>query len=258
MNKFIKLFKFDPVYSFYVGVERERFITDDQGFPIPKSAEVLALLPTDNRFGYELSACQLEDRVGPVQMADLAEALQNNDTEISQAVDCLGLKQRFMEVAPVDMDLTVYNDPSGRYQQIVKTLPSEILLAACRVAGTHVHIGMPDMETALAVYNQVIRFTHGLCDYINNTNGERLAIYKQMAKSWQPKPYSTIKEFYEDAVAQGFAKDPRKNWQLIRITIHGTIEFRMGGATASIKEVISFASACLKICQGAAHYAVTR
>ena len=79
---------------------------------------------------------------------------------------------------------------------------------------------------------------------------ERLDIYKMMAQRYEPIPYESVQEFYNDACSHGFDTDPRKNWQLIRITVHGTIEFRMGGATASHALVNKFARECYRVCEG--------
>lgn len=253
MRNFFSLFKFDPSKVLCVGVERERFLVNESGDPVPESESVLNLLPKDNTFGYELSACQLEDRVGPVRLSDLLFGLRVNDLAIESALNKLGLKQAFYEVADENMDLTVFNDPTGRYQEIVKTMPRPVLLTACRLAGTHVHIGMPDLKTALQVYNEVIPKCDDLCASIDNSNGERLSLYREMVPGYQPIPYASLEHFYDDAVECGFDKDPRKNWQLIRITIHGTIEFRMGGTTASHDEVFRFATACHDLCEDALH-----
>ena len=251
MKKFKQLFKFNPDKVLNIGVERERFLVNILGEPIPETERVLKILPTDGRFGYELSGCQLEDRVGPVRLYALVDALRENDREITKALAELEIYDSFMEVAGEDMDLSVYNDPTGRYQRIVKDMPRETLLAACRVAGTHVHVGMPDLETALLVYNKVIPEWEDLCECINNSNGERLRIYQTMAPDYIPKPYESVGAFYEDALEKGFDKDPRKNWQLIRITVHGTIECRMGGSTADYEKIQKFAARCHQLCQGA-------
>lgn len=250
MKEFLELFKFDPIKAMHVGIERERFIVNANGEIVPKAKKVLNLLPTGDRYGYELSASQLEDRIGPVKLDEVTEALKSNDREISVALKVLKLGDHFTEVAPFDMDLTVYDDPTGRYQKIVKDMPIDILRAACRVAGTHVHIGMPNMKTALKVYNGVIHHWKDLAKIIDKSDGERLEIYKMMAKRYEPIPYKSVEEFYSDACEHGFDKDPRKNWQLIRITVHGTIEFRMGGATSSHALVKKFASECYRVCDG--------
>jgi Glutamate-cysteine ligase family 2(GCS2) len=253
LNGFIELFQFDPSKVLYVGMERERFLTDKDYNPVPHAAKVLEILPNDRRFGYELSACQLEDRTYPVPIHSLYEALRANDHEITRVLQTLGLSQLFTEVAPLNMDLTVYKDPDGRYEQIVKFMPHEVLEAACRVAGTHVHIGMPDFKTALQVYNEVIPYWTYLSEMINHSRGERFRLYKIMAPNFEPRPYKSVEDFYQDAVAKNFADDPRKNWQLIRITRHGTIEFRMGGSTRSYDEVVGFAEECHRLCYKAIH-----
>lgn len=251
MEEFLSLFKFDSSHFLSVGIERERFITNGEGVISPRAKDVLEALPDNGKFGYELSACQLEDRIGPIPINYVKRDLRENDKLINQALSKFGLKDLFAEVAPADMDLSVFDDPTGRYQTIVKDMPANILLAACRVAGTHVHIGMSDIETALLIYNKVIEAWPSLCEVINHSHGQRLEIYKEMAPRYVPRPYATVEEFYEDAVGHGFVVDPRKNWQLIRITIHGTIEFRMGGATSNHDEIYQFAQACQDICMAA-------
>lgn len=253
MREFLSRFRFLPQYTLMVGIERERFVVDNKGKPTPQVERVLALLPQDGRFGYELSACQLEDRVGPVSIQEVRQQLFQNDAVIQSVLEQLGLQYQFCEVASAQMNTTVFNDPTGRYQQIVQRLKPEELLAACRVAATHVHIGMPDMPTALRVYNQVIPHWSALCEVIQHSNGERLSIYRKMAPDYVPQRYESLEAFYRYAERQGFDKDPRQNWQLIRMSVHGTIEFRMGGATDSHDEVLAFAQACHRLCANALH-----
>ena len=249
-KNFKGLFRFDPTKSGFIGVERECFITTPEGLIVPEAAAVLADLPF-GPFGYELSACQIESRVGPHTIAELAPALRTSDARLKTTLERYGFSALYTEVGPEDMPLDVYPDPTGRYQEIVKDLPRSVLLAACRVIGTHVHIGMPDHETALATYNGVIRHLDELCEIGNGSFGERLAIYRQMAPNYKPQPYCSWQEYYETAVAQGFAEDPRKCWTLIRISIHGTIEFRMFGATNSIERIVSWATRCHELCEDA-------
>jgi len=134
---------------------------------------------------------------------------------------------------------------------MAKTLQPEILLAACRVIGTHVHIGMPDHETAIRVYNSVIAETDRLCRIGDGSNGERLRIYAVMAPEWCPQPYADWAEFHRVAVKKNFADDPRRCWNLIRISVHGTIEFRMFGSTDDDSKVVTWARECYRLCQEA-------
>jgi gamma-glutamyl:cysteine ligase YbdK (ATP-grasp superfamily) len=146
------------------------------------------------------------------------------------------------------MPLDVYPDPSGRYQRMVKTMPRACLIAACRVIGTHIHIGMPNHEVALRTYNHVISECDYLCTKGNGSFGERLDIYREVAPDCDPMPYADWSHFYKTACEKGFDKDPRKCWTLIRISKHGTLEFRMFGATSSVNRVIGWANLCHQLC----------
>lgn len=280
IEKFKHKFLYDAIRTLYVGVERESFIEENWKI-VPKAHEILSTITSrgifepahisgnyfsgDNweehkarwhavradEFSYELSACQIESRIGPCRLKDLRWKLKRVDDHLELLLRLKGCQPLHIEVAPADMPLAVYPDPSGRYQKITKNMPREILLAACRVAGTHVHIGMRDHEMALRVYNYVIQYCDELCEMGNGSFGERLAIYKQMAPDYEPKPYSSWEEYYQTAVAKGFAEDPRKCWTLIRISVHGTIEFRMFGATDSIERIVNWATRCHTLCQEA-------
>ena len=148
------------------------------------------------------------------------------------------------------MPLDVYPDPSGRYQVITKDMPEEKLRAACRVAGTHIHIGMGSQEKAIRAYNNALRHLDHLCKLGDKSKGERLSIYKIMAPNFKPPVYDSWKDYEVYAKEHGFIDSPRNCWHLIRISIHGTIEFRMFGATPDIHEVIQWAKICYTICGG--------
>ncbi len=262
MNKFRKLFNFDATKALFVGVERECFLTDMQGSIVPIASEVLNSMMTvygnfwsgtpeyawPHEYTYELSACQLECRVGPCDLRLLKKELLRCEKELIKKEESLKFTRLFSEVGPADMPLDVYPDPSGRYQEIVETMPREVLLAACRVIGTHVHIGMPDHETALKVYNTVIKKCDWLCSRGNGSFGERLDIYRIVSPDCDPQPYTDWNQFYQIALAKGFNKDPRKCWTLIRISKHGTIEFRMFGATVSLERIVGWAKLCHTLC----------
>ena len=161
----------------------------------------------------------------------------------------LGFGRLHFEVGPEDMSLAVYPDP--RYQRISATLSREVLSAACRVIGTHVHIGMPDHEVALKVYNSVVEKVDELCEIGDGSSGRRLDLYRLMAPQWRPMRYDSWENFFEVAQEENFSEDPRHCWTLIRISPHGTIEFRMFGSTDSLEKIIDWAKTCHRICMEA-------
>ena len=125
-NAFMQRFNFRGDMGLFVGVERECHLVDKGGSIVPMAAEVLRII-NDEHFGYELSACQLESRTDPVRIVSLKDALLQNDKVARSALDKLSLGCSHKEVAPFDMPLDVEPDPSGRYQQITKNMPVEIL-----------------------------------------------------------------------------------------------------------------------------------
>lgn len=254
---FSEQFAFDSTKTLFVGVERECFLTDHTGKIIPIADVVLKHLTQAKthigNWGYELSACQLESRCGPCTLDKIGLGLQTLELEVTAAERKIGFLRNHTEVAPTTMPLDIYPDPSGRYQEIAKKMSKDILLAACRIIGTHVHIGMPDHESALRVYNEAVKHTNRLCKLGDKSGGKRMEIYKIVAPNHTPVEYASWQDFHIKAVERGFDSDPRKCWTLIRISKHGTIEFRMFGTTRNIREIIDWAENCHSICKKALH-----
>ncbi|MDO8571805.1 MAG: hypothetical protein Q7R79_03950 [bacterium] len=251
MQIFANRFRFNPATTLNVGIERECFLTRGEGNIVPLASDVLRLLSDRQRFGYELSACQLEDRVGPCIIGDLSSQFALNEQEIQRAEAQLGFERLYIEVAPESMPLDVFPDPTGRYQEITTNMPRETLLAACRVAATHIHVGMPSHAVALSVYNMVIKHLDRLCQLGDRSDGQRLQIYHIMAPDYLPRPYADWEKFYEEACEKKFDGDPRRCWHLIRLSVHGTIEFRMFGSTPDVEQIVLWADDCRRLCEEA-------
>lgn len=252
LASFMKKFVYVPERAGYIGIEREAFIADCRGQIIAAAPRVLAPLAGGNEeFGYELSACQIETRIGPVVIDAVSDALTENDAHLNGLLGAHGLTPLHAEVGPEDMPLDVYPDPTGRYAALTRDMPRDVLLSACRVIGTHIHVGMPSHGIALLVYNHIVTHTPRLCGMGDGSEGARLAIYRQMAPESDPMPYASWRAFYAAAQAQGFAEDPRKCWTFVRISVHGTLEFRMFGATDSLLKIESWTRECHGLCMDA-------
>lgn len=122
MDKFKKMFDFKPQHAFKVGCEREAFVVDDNGLIVPQTKRALEIL-NDPAFGYELSACQIESRVGPVDISDLERELSIQQTYMADKLIEGGLNVNYLTIAPESMPLDVYPDPTGRYQKLVQQMP---------------------------------------------------------------------------------------------------------------------------------------
>ena len=250
MKSFTERFAFDPTKHLFVGVERECFLTR-YGKILPIAPEIVPKLEGFGNYGYELSACQLEMRTNPTHILKVGEVLLKSQRLLELDEISFNFQALHSEVAPEDMPLDVYPDPTGRYQVITKDMPLKVLRAACRVAGTHVHIGMGSPEQAIKAYNIAIERLSQLCKMGDKSKGERLQIYKIMAPDFKPPRYNNWDEYERYAKNHGFEESPRNCWHLIRISVHGTIEFRMFGATESVYEIAEWVGYCHSLCQGA-------
>ena len=237
--RFLSRFKFDKRKGGFVGIEREHFLAiGDNLVPIAKD---FLEARKDNRWTYELSACQAEVRTRPKQSQDAVklELLENWNNGQARAAG-IGVILINQEVGPSNMPLTVYPDP--RYLEIVAQISQERLAAACRVTGTHIHLGMRSMDEAIDCYNALIFSLEYLSILGDHSGGERLRLYKLMAKNWEPPHYRDINHFLEVARINGFDNNPRNCWHLVRISKHGTVELRMFGVTDYVDEIIYWIS----------------
>ena len=258
MKKFRDQFCFSEEKTLCIGIEREFFIANEAGEIVPDAPRIISCLHEQfdtaaSPYSYELSACQLETKIGPVPIGSVLDELQLSEERLIRKEEQLGFRRLHCEVAPDTMPLDVFPDPSGRYAEITGNMPRNVLLAACQIIGTHIHVGMPNHEAALRVYNRVIKHYSNLCKEGDNSNGRRLEIYRIMAPNCEPQPYTSWSHFFESALTQGFDTDPRRCWSLIRISVHGTIEFRMFGTTPSLKRIASWAQRCHDLCKSALH-----
>ena len=241
LKEFLRKFGFKPELCGYIGIERERFLTKRNGVIVPESQRFLEFI--DNpAWTYELSACQVEDRTRPRKdFFRIEQELLRNDNEGMCVAERLGLRLVVKEVGPKTMRLDVYPDP--RYLEIVKHISRARLSAACRVTGTHIHIGVANIEEAIRVHNVLGLASRQLAVLGDHSEGERLRLYRTMAPDWKVPCYESTEHFFEIAKKKRFAENPRNCWNLVRISRHGTVECRMFGVTPHIDEVISWVSA---------------
>ncbi|MDA2922170.1 glutamate-cysteine ligase family protein [Patescibacteria group bacterium AH-259-L07] len=247
LDEFLKKFKFDAKNKGLIGIEQEYFLVamhveTYRRIPIP-CATIFLREMNNPKWTYELSACQVEVRTHPEEeLENICAQLLQNDYRGHAVAQKLGLDLcGFMEVAPKNMLLDISPDP--RHVKIAKTISKERLKAACRVAGTHIHIGMPDIKTAIKTANHLRTHLNYLCRLGDHSSGERLRLYKEAAKNWEPPYYRDTDHFFEVAKKQEFADNPRDCYHLIRISIHGTVELRMFGVTDDVEEIMSWIAA---------------
>lgn len=216
-----------------IGIEREFFITEGiSRKPIPRSPEFLQHVK-NKRWTYELSACQVEDRTIPCEAFLVLEAELRRGSSLGRtAALTMGCHLEAIEVAPLDMPKDIYPD-EPRYEKISSTLDAARLLSALRIAGTHIHYGVRNLEEALRISNVLNAHIEELSKLGDGSRGERIKLYQQVAQYPFAPQYESTDHYYHTAREQGFDANPKNCWHLIRINPQGTVEVRVFGTAFS-------------------------
>lgn len=248
LSTFLALFNFQPELRFHLGVEEEYLIVRNKK-PVPEAERVLLGLANAS-FTYELSACQIEHRTSPAPTPQAAsEAYLRGREQLQAVLAGMGLASRARAVAPRDMPLDVY--PDERYYAIAHSLGVDKLRAACRVMGTHVHVGIGSADEALVVYNALVSNMPALLGMCGARNTERLGLYRVVQPECNPPQYSSLQDWHAQAIRDGFVDNPRNCWHLVRISRHGTVEVRLFPATGDARKIQQWADVVQNIARRA-------
>ena len=232
----------NPALVGYLGVERESFLVNN--FHYAPCGDRVVRKANCKRVVSELPAVQVETVSSPhFSLAALGKELQDTTAYLDKVAHGLGLSVAYREVAPTDVPSKVSrSDP--HYTRVANTISPERLKAACRVAGTHVHVGVGSIEEAILVHNALVDQLNKMIDMGDHSDGERLELYKVVTQGdcW-PIRYESVEHFNAWARERGMVSlaDLRSNWHLVRITRHGTVEVRVFGNTRDISEVLLWA-----------------
>ena len=139
---------------FSLGVEEELLLVDPRdGRPAETGEEVLERLPDGlpGDTASELHACEVE--IATPVVGTVAEAVRALG-ELRAAIVATGASPIGCGLQPRDGSGEAEITPKARYRRIRDLLGDA---AATPVAGMHVHIGMPDPETAIRAFNGLRR-----------------------------------------------------------------------------------------------------
>src|SRR5437660_7470588 len=141
-----------------------------------------------------------------------------------------------------------------RYQEIVKDM--QLLARANLIFGLHVHVGIPDRDSAIQVMNQVRYFLpHIYALSVNspfwvgrNTGlkGYRLKVFERFPRTGIPDAFESLSE-YEDycklLVKTGRIDNPKKIWWDIRLhPVFDTLEVRVCDAQSRVDDTLAIAA----------------
>jgi carboxylate-amine ligase len=141
-----------------------------------------------------------------------------------------------------------------RYKEIVKDM--QLLARANLIFGLHVHVGIPERETAIHVMNQARYFLpHIYALSVNspfwvghNTGlkGYRLKVFERFPRTGIPDAFESLSE-YEDycklLVRTGCIDNPKKIWWDIRLhPFFDTLELRVCDAQSRVDDTLAIAA----------------
>lgn len=140
--------KFGASPPLTMGVEEELLLVDEGCGLVPEGEKVLEAIQPDRRksVSTEIFATQIEMKTGVCMDAEqAAEELR----EVRWAIGAIGTRLMGSGLYPGDSGEPTLIE-KARYEPVKKDLASLLATPPC---GLHVHVGMPDPETAVAVAN---------------------------------------------------------------------------------------------------------
>ena len=141
-----------------------------------------------------------------------------------------------------------------RYQEIVRDM--QLLARANLIFGLHVHVGIPDRETAIHVMNQARYFLpHIYALSVNSPfwvgqdtglKGYRLKVFERFPRTGIPDAFESLSE-YEDycklLVKTGCVDNAKKIWWDIRLhPFFDTLEVRVCDAQSRVDDTLAIAA----------------
>jgi carboxylate-amine ligase len=141
-----------------------------------------------------------------------------------------------------------------RYQEIVKDMQQ--LARANLIFGLHVHVGIPQRETAIHVMNQARYFLPHIYALSANSpfwvgqdtglKGYRLKVFERFPRTGIPDAFESLSE-YEDycqlLVRTGCIDNPKKIWWDIRLhPFFDTLEVRVCDAQTRVDDTLAIAA----------------
>jgi carboxylate-amine ligase len=237
---------------FRIGIEDELFLLDEDGGLAPVAAEVLARLDLpEGLAGHELFAAELELRSPPSRTAAEAVEVLRRGRAMVAAVGATPMAAGLHPAAAfgdaVHTDLPRYARVGGEMRGLMRRTPECAL---------HVHVGMPDAETAIRVTNGLrihLPLLAGLAANSPYWHGAdsglasaRAAVVRAYPGRGVPRAYRDFAD-YEHALettlrAAGMEDRTQLWWDVRPHVALGTVEVREMDAQTELRDVLPLAA----------------
>jgi carboxylate-amine ligase len=165
-----------------------------------------------------------------------------------------GLKIASVGTHPISHWRDQHITEGERYKQIIEDM--QLLARANLIFGLHVHVGIPDRESAIHVMNQARYFLpHIYALSVNSPfwvgqdtglKGYRLKVFERFPRTGIPDSFESLSE-YDDycklLVKTGCIDNPKKIWWDIRLhPFFDTLEMRVCDAQSRVDDTMAIAS----------------
>lgn len=246
--------RFPTAPGWTMGVEEEFLLVEPgSGFPVAAGAAVLdqaARLRGDGLVHAELLDTQVEAATQPcVSIADLRAQLIEGRRRLGTAARAEGVSLVSVG-APVFVGEPPTSSSGERFARITETYAG--VVADYQACGTHVHVGVPDGETAVAVVNHLRRWLATLLALSVNSPFERgrdtgysswRTVVQQRFPGAGVPPYFASAEAYDRQVSRlvdcGVLVDDRMTFWAARPSPHlPTVELRVADAATTVEEAV--------------------
>lgn len=239
-----------------IGVEEEFILVDRAtGHPVSRNREVAAAASRRGvDLDLELTSCQVEIATGTCStIGEVLEQLRHLRSVVAESADEVGVGVIAAGVPPTVPDDFPITD-TERYRQIGQRFG--MLAHEQGICGCHVHVGVPDRDTAVAVSNHLRHRLPTLLALSANS-----AVYRDADTghaSWRsvlwsrwpaggPPPHLRSREHFEHLVSMfvssGAILDDHMVYWDIRPSDHlPTIEIRVGDVQARADEAVALAA----------------
>ncbi|RBY98009.1 carboxylate-amine ligase [Blastococcus sp. TF02-8] len=246
-----------------VGVEEEFHLVDPETFaltPSPGLAAAAVRRELGERVHAEITTTQLETATGVCRsMAELRAGLAVTRAEARAAAAESGVALLAASTHPSATWREQVITPFPRYEDMVGRWKG--LALQQDICGCHVHVGVPDLETAVAVldrarpYLPVLLAMTGSSPFHEGVDtgyeSYRTLWWSRWPNTGPPEPLGSADAFQElvaGLVASGVVADASHLYWDLRPTSHlPTVEFRLADVCTDVEDAVLHATVCASL-----------
>lgn len=260
--------RFEPGGAFRIGLEEELLLVDAETYaPVPHSTQILAAMGRDPATaGHDLYAAQIELRTDPMTSAREAAAQLQRLRAAVRAANGTAIGIGVHPTARLgDAELTA----GERYRQVAATLRG--LVARTPECALHIHVGMPDPETAVQVLNglrehlPLLRALAANSPHWFGTDSglasARSALVRAYPRNGLPRAFAGWGDYQRTLgeLRDAFGlHDPTSIWWDLRLApAHGTVEVRGLDSQSSLQTIAALGALVQALAHQIAHWRST-